>query len=89
VNQASCDLAKQVSKEFGCLWLGGVCQTPTYLSDGNKEKVQEEFRKQTKVFVENKADFLLAEVWIVLYIYNMLYCTKSNLVCISAINFYL
>ncbi|CAB4004374.1 betaine--homocysteine S-methyltransferase 1, partial [Paramuricea clavata] len=61
VNQASCDLAKQVSKEFGCLWLGGLSQTPTYLSDGNKEKVQEEFRKQTKVFVENKADFLLAE----------------------------
>ena len=61
VNQASCDLAKQVSEEFGCLWLGGVCQTPTYLNNGTKEKVQEEFRKQTKVFVENKADFLLAE----------------------------
>jgi methionine synthase I (cobalamin-dependent) len=51
-----------VSEEFGCLWLGGVCQTPTYLSNGTKEKVQEEFRKQTKVFFENGADFLLAEV---------------------------
>ncbi|WP_395241616.1 homocysteine S-methyltransferase family protein, partial [Salmonella sp. s51933] len=61
INQASCDLAKKVSKEFNCLWLGGVCQTPTYLNGGNKKQVQDEFRKQTKVFVDNGCDFLLAE----------------------------
>ncbi|WP_395239393.1 homocysteine S-methyltransferase family protein, partial [Salmonella sp. s54412] len=51
----------KVSKEFNCLWLGGVCQTPTYLNGGNKKQVQDEFRKQTKVFVDNGCDFLLAE----------------------------
>ena len=42
--------------------LGGVCQTPTYLSGQGKEAVQAEFRKQVEVFVANKVDFLLAEV---------------------------
>lgn len=61
INQAACDLAHEVANEGDALVLGGVCQTPTYLSDGSKEAVQKEFEKQCKVFVENKVDFLLAE----------------------------
>lgn len=55
-------MAHEVANEGDALVLGGVCQTPTYLSDGSKEAVQKEFEKQCKVFVENKVDFLLAEV---------------------------
>jgi len=61
INDASCKIAHEVADEGGALVLGGVCQTPTYLSGQGKEAVKAEFRKQVKVFVENKVDFLLAE----------------------------
>ncbi|XP_041465761.1 betaine--homocysteine S-methyltransferase 1-like isoform X2 [Lytechinus variegatus] len=65
INQRACDIAKEVA-EIGNgngpgLFAGGVCQTPGYLSGANKESVQAIFRKQVKVFEENKVDFLLAE----------------------------
>ena len=62
INAAACDLAKEVAAEGGALTLGGVCQTPSYLSGKTKAEVQEEFRKQMDVFVENKLDFVLCEV---------------------------
>ena len=62
INKAACELARQVAAEGDALTLGGVCQTPSYLSAQSKETVQEEFRKQMNVFVENKMDFILCEV---------------------------
>ena len=62
INKAACDLAKEVAGEGGALTLGGVSQTPTYLSGKGKAATQEEFRKQAKVFVDNDLDFLLCEV---------------------------
>ena len=62
INQAACDLAHQVANEGSALVLGGICQTPSYLSGKGKEAVQAEFRKQIQVFITNKVDFLLAEV---------------------------
>jgi betaine-homocysteine S-methyltransferase len=61
INQAACDLAREVANEGDALVLGGICQTPSYLSGKGKEAVQAEFRKQIEVFTKNKVDFLLAE----------------------------
>ena len=61
INDAACKLAREVADEGGALVSGGVCQTPTYLSGLGKDKVQEEFRKQTEVFKANGVDFMIAE----------------------------
>merc|ERR1712001_716123 len=62
INKRAAELAKKVADEGDALTLGGICQCPTYLSGVGKEAVQEEFRKQIKVFVEAGLDFLLCEV---------------------------
>ena len=62
INKRAAELAKKVADEGDALTLGGICQCPTYLNDVGKEAVQEEFRKQIKVFVEAGLDFLLCEV---------------------------
>lgn len=61
INKAACDLATGVANEGNALVLGGVCQTPTYLTGKGKEAVQAEFKIQADAFVEMKTDFLLAE----------------------------
>lgn len=63
INKRASELAKKVADEGGALTLGGICQCPTYLSGASKESVQEEFRKQIKVFVEAGLDFLLCEYY--------------------------
>jgi len=61
INDAACKIVKQVAAEGGALVLGGLSQTPTYLSGDKKPQVQAEFRKQVDVFVANDVDFLLCE----------------------------
>lgn len=62
INQAACDIAREVANEGdGVMVAGGICQTPSYLSNKGKEVVQEEFRKQIQIFVDNKVDFLICE----------------------------
>ncbi|ELU05417.1 hypothetical protein CAPTEDRAFT_177589 [Capitella teleta] len=61
INKAACDLAKEVAAEGNAITLGGLCQTPTYLSGKGKKATQEVFLKQAKVFVDNGMDFLLCE----------------------------
>lgn len=61
INQAACDIAREVADEGGCLVAGGVSQTPSYLSGKPKEECQEEYRKQMKVFVSNHVDFIICE----------------------------
>merc|ERR1711976_168283 len=61
INKAACDLAKEVAAEGDAVTLGGLCQTPSYLSGKGKAAVQEEFRKQAQVFSENGLDFMLCE----------------------------
>lgn len=63
INKRAAELAKKVADEGGALTLGGICQCPTYLSGAGKVAVQEEFRKQIKVFVEAGLDFLLCEYY--------------------------
>lgn len=61
INQAACDIAKEVAVDGGALVAGGICQTPSYLSGKGKAAVQSEFRKQVQVFVDNGLDFLICE----------------------------
>ena len=62
VNEAACILAKEVAAEGDALVLGGVSQTPAYLSGLGEEKVKEQYRSQMDVFLKHEVDFLLAEV---------------------------
>ena len=62
INKAGCDIAREVANEGNALVLGGICQTPSFLSGAGKEAVQNEFRKQIDVFVASGVDFLLCEV---------------------------
>ena len=62
INRDACKLARKVMGEDG-LVLGGICQTPTYLSRGSNEEVKNMFREQVKVFKEENVDFLLCEYY--------------------------
>eukprot|EP00794_Sanderia_malayensis_P010090 gene10090-11120_t len=61
INKEACKLARGVANEGDAIVLGGICQTPSYLSNKGKEAVQAEFKTQADAFVEMKVDFLLAE----------------------------
>jgi len=81
VNQASCNLAREVANEGNALVAGGLTQTPTYLSGLGKQLVQQEFQKQVDIFIKNKVDFLVCELFI--YIEEMEWaievCKKAGL----------
>ena len=62
MNQAACDLAREVANEGGALVAGNISNTPSYLAGKGKEAVQAEFKKQLDVFVKNDVDFLIGEV---------------------------
>lgn len=65
INEAACDLAREVADEGDGLVAGGVCQTPTYLSGKGKEACQVEFKKQLAAFIKKDVDFLIAEVCVI------------------------
>lgn len=62
INEAACDLAREVANEGDALVAGGVSQTPAYLSGKTEEEVKAIFMKQIDVFVQKNVDFLIAEV---------------------------
>ncbi|XP_013400476.1 betaine--homocysteine S-methyltransferase 1 [Lingula anatina] len=61
INQAACEIAREVANEGDALVAGGICQTPSYLSGKTKAEVQQEFRKQLDVFIKNDVDFMICE----------------------------
>ncbi|NWU53990.1 BHMT1 methyltransferase, partial [Dromas ardeola] len=61
VNEAACDIAREVANEGDALVAGGVSQTPSYLSCKDKAEVKAAFRKQLEVFMKKNVDFLIAE----------------------------
>lgn len=63
INQAACDLAREVANEGDALVAGNISQTPSYMSGHGKEVVQKEFQEQIDVFVKNDVDFLLGELF--------------------------
>ena len=65
INEAACDLAKEVANEGDALVAGGICQTPSYLSCKSESEVKAIFKKQVDVFVKKNVDFLIAEVCII------------------------
>lgn len=62
INEAACDLAREVANEGDALVAGGVSQTPSYLSCKSEVEVKNIFRKQLDVFIKKDVDFLIAEV---------------------------
>lgn len=62
INEAACDLAREVANEGNALVAGGVCQTPSYLSCKSETEVKAIFKKQLDVFIKKNVDFLIAEV---------------------------
>ncbi|KAL7988983.1 hypothetical protein Chor_007902 [Crotalus horridus] len=61
INEAACDIAKEVAQEGDALVAGGVSQTPSYLSSKSEAEVKAIFRKQLQVFIKKEVDFLIAE----------------------------
>ncbi|XP_078071103.1 betaine--homocysteine S-methyltransferase 1 [Mustelus asterias] len=61
VNEAACDIAREVANEGDALVAGGVSQTPSYLSCKSETDVKAIFRKQLDVFIKKNVDFMLAE----------------------------
>lgn len=62
INEAACDLAREVANEGDALVAGGVSQTPSYLSCKSEKDVKAIFKRQLDVFVKKNVDFLIAEV---------------------------
>ena len=62
INEAACDLAREVANEGDALVAGGVSQTPSYLSCKSEDDVKAIFKKQMDVFIQKNVDFLIAEV---------------------------
>lgn len=62
VNEAACDIARQVADEGDALVAGGVSQTPSYLSCKSETEVKKVFQQQLEVFMKKNVDFLIAEV---------------------------
>lgn len=62
INEAACDLAREVANEGDALVAGGVSQTPSYLSCKSEKDVKAIFKKQLDVFIKKNVDFLIAEV---------------------------
>ncbi|CAH1792305.1 unnamed protein product [Owenia fusiformis] len=61
INQAGCDLVKEVAAEGDALTCGGLSPTPSYGQGKGKQAVQDEFRKQVEIYMEHDLDFMLAE----------------------------
>uniref|UniRef100_A0A3Q4B116 Hcy-binding domain-containing protein n=1 Tax=Mola mola TaxID=94237 RepID=A0A3Q4B116_MOLML len=61
INEAACDLAREVANEGDALVAGGVSQTPAYLSCKSEQEVKATFQKQLDVFLQKDVDFLIAE----------------------------
>uniref|UniRef100_A0A6Q2YSU5 Hcy-binding domain-containing protein n=1 Tax=Esox lucius TaxID=8010 RepID=A0A6Q2YSU5_ESOLU len=61
INEAACDLAREVANEGDAMVAGGVSQTPSYLSCKSEDEVKGIFKKQLDVFVKKNVDFLIAE----------------------------
>lgn len=62
INQAACDLAKEVAKEGGVYFAGCINQTAFLYSQGaGKDVVMKKFREQIEIFLQNNVDLIIAE----------------------------
>jgi len=63
INEAACKLVKELAYPDGALVAGGLSQTPTYISSGNKAQVQAEVKKQLQVFKDQDVDLMICEYY--------------------------
>lgn len=77
INEAACDLAREVANEGDALVAGGVSQTPSYLSCKSEKEVKAIFKKQLDVFIKKNVDFLIAEVLLFPLKYHEAKCPYS------------
>lgn len=68
LSDAGHHIAQEVAKEADALVAGSISQCPSYIEGKGKAAVQAQTREQLKPFIKNKADFVIAEVWILLTI---------------------
>ncbi|XP_071755821.1 betaine--homocysteine S-methyltransferase 1-like isoform X1 [Centroberyx gerrardi] len=61
INEAACDLAREVANEGGALVAGAVSQTPCYLKSHSETDVKAIFKKQMDNFLKKDIDFLMVE----------------------------
>ncbi|XP_027719417.1 S-methylmethionine--homocysteine S-methyltransferase BHMT2-like isoform X1 [Vombatus ursinus] len=61
VNEAACDLAREVTEKGDALVAGGISQTSLYKNQKNKLEIKEIFQQQLEVFTRKNVDFLIAE----------------------------
>ncbi|XP_064623051.1 betaine--homocysteine S-methyltransferase 1-like [Lineus longissimus] len=61
INKRACDLAAEIARPGNAFVCGGVSPTGTYTDGKGKAAVQEEFKQQVNIYVDNHCDFLLAE----------------------------
>ena len=66
INEAGMRLVKEVAAEGDALTGGGLARGPSYANGLGKAAVQEEFRKQARVFAEGGLDFFICEVTAIL-----------------------
>ena len=62
INNAGCQIAREVANEGDALVAGGVSYTMAYKTGRGKHAVQEQYMKQAQVLVDNVVDFLIGEV---------------------------
>lgn len=62
INEAACDLARQVANEGGALVAGGVSQTPSYRTNNDEGEIKAIFKKQMDDFLKKDIDFFIVEV---------------------------
>ncbi|XP_036618649.1 betaine--homocysteine S-methyltransferase 1-like isoform X2 [Trichosurus vulpecula] len=61
VNEAACDLAREVAEKGDALVAGGISETSLYKSHKDKLEIKEIFQQQLEVFTRKNVDFLIAE----------------------------
>jgi methionine synthase I (cobalamin-dependent) len=62
INENATRIVKEVASGGGALTAGSITRCTSYAEKKGKDAVQEEFRKQFKVFVEFGLDFVILEV---------------------------
>lgn len=62
INDAACNMAREVANEGDALVAGGVSQTPCYLQTHSEVQVKAIIKKQMDDFLKKDIDFFIAEV---------------------------
>lgn len=62
INEAACDLAREVASEGDALVAGCVSKTPCYVKSHSETEVKAIFKKQMEDFLKKDIDFFIVEV---------------------------